>query len=86
ATVTTAAGEFRVIVSATGPITLAVGTGPVAEGFARTVGAPVLACRVDTTLPVQISTSWQQSSGPGPRAAGLADAAMSGVTPIGGTR
>ncbi len=66
ATVTTPAGEFRVTVSATGPITLAAGTGPVAEGFARTVEAPVLVCRVDVILPVQISTSWQQTSRPGP--------------------
>ena len=61
AVVTTPAGEFRVIVSATGPITLAVETGQVALGLARTVRAPVLVCRVTTRLPVQISTSWQQA-------------------------
>ena len=86
ATVTTPAGEFRVIVSATGPITLAAGTGPVAEGFARTVQAPVLVCRVDTILPVQISTSWQQTSRPGSGPAERAQAAMTGGIPIGGTR
>lgn len=86
ATVTTPAGEFRVIVSATGPITLAAGTGPVAEGFARTVQAPVLVCRVDTTLPVQISTSWQQTSRPGSGPAERVQAAMTGAIPIGGTR
>jgi hypothetical protein len=86
AVVTTMAGEFRVIVSATGPVTLTAGTGPVAEGFARTVEAPVLACRVDTILPVQISTNWQQTGGPGPRPESRAQVAMTGGIPIGGTR
>ena len=83
AVVTTPAGGFRVIVSATGPVTLATETGKVAVGFARTVEAPVLVCRVTTGLPVQISTSWQQASAAG--SADLAHAALSG-TPIGGTR
>ena len=84
AAVTTPAGEFRVIVSATGPITLAAEMGQVAVEFARTVAAPVLVCRVTTVLPVQISTSWQQVRGPGP--ASLAHAAASTAIPIGGTR
>jgi uncharacterized heparinase superfamily protein len=84
AVVTTPAGEFGVIVSATGPIRLAAETGHVATGFARTVEAPVLVCRVTTILPVQISTSWQRASGPG--AVGLAHAAVIAGTPIGGTR
>jgi uncharacterized heparinase superfamily protein len=84
AVVTTPAGEFRVIVSATGPITLAAETGQVAVGFARTVEAPMLVCRVTTVLPVQISTSWQQIRGPGP--ASLPHAAASTAIPIGGTR
>jgi uncharacterized heparinase superfamily protein len=84
AVVTTPAGEFRVIVSATGPITLAAETGQVAVGFARTVQAPMLVCRVSTVLPVQISTTWQQVRGPGPAA--RAYAAMSIGTPIGGIR
>ena len=89
ALVTTPAGEFRVIVSATGPLTLAAETGQVAEGFARTVEAPVLACRVDAVLPVQISTSWQRTSGlesAGAAHAGIALEALSGTTAIGGTR
>jgi hypothetical protein len=57
AVVTTTAGRFRVTVSATGPIVLAAETGRVAAGFACTVGAPILVCRVTTMLPVQISTS-----------------------------
>jgi len=84
AVVTTPAGEFRVIVSATGPITLAAETGQVAVGFARTVAAPMLVCRVTTVMPVQISTSWQLVRGPGP--ASLAHAAASTAIPIGGTR
>ena len=81
---TTPAGEFRVIVSATGPLTLTAETGQVAVGFARTVEAPMLVCRVTAVLPVQISTSWQQVRGPGP--ASLAHAAASTAIPIGGTR
>ncbi|MGI8449966.1 MAG: heparinase II/III domain-containing protein, partial [Streptosporangiaceae bacterium] len=84
AVVTTPAGEFRVIVSATGPVTLGAGTGPLATGFGRTVVAPVLACRVEAALPVQISTSWQRAPGPG--SARLQHAAVSGGIGIGGTR
>ena len=84
AVVTTPTGEFRVIVSATGPITFAAETGQVAVGFARAVEAPILVCRVTTVLPVQISTSWQQVRGPGPKS--LAHAAASTGIPIGGTR
>jgi uncharacterized heparinase superfamily protein len=82
AVVTTPAGEFRVIVSATGPVTLGAGTGHLALGFGQTVGSPVLACRVDAVLPVQISTSWQHAPGP----EGLRHGAASGGTAIGGTR
>ncbi|MCW2909981.1 MAG: Heparinase family protein [Actinomycetia bacterium] len=85
AVVTSPAGEFRVTVSATGPITLATETGQVASGFSRTVGAPVLACRVTTVLPVQISTSWQQAGGREQAAGGREHAEVSGRTTIGGT-
>ena len=49
----------------------------------------MLTCRVDAVLPVQISTSWQRISGPGP--VGVAHertvhGALSGATAIGGTR
>ena len=84
AVVTTPAGEFQVIVSATGPITLATETGQVAVGFALTVAAPTLVCRVTTVMPVQISTSWQQVRGPGP--ANPAHAAANTAIPIGETR
>ena len=85
ALVTTRAGEFRVTVSATGPITLTAETGPVAAGFARTVEAPVLVCRVTTVLPVQISTSWQQTSSDERVTTGREHAALSGRIAIGGT-
>ena len=81
ALVTTPAGEFRVIVSATGPISLAAETGQVAAGFYRTVEAPVLACRVEVVLPVQISTNWQRASGPDP--AGVTHTAATAGTPKG---
>jgi Heparinase II/III-like protein len=84
AAVTTAAGEFHVIVSATGPITLVAETGQIAVGFARTVEAPVLACRISGILPVQISTSWQQSSGTGTAPTGAARVAVASRTLIGG--
>jgi Heparinase II/III-like protein/Heparinase II/III N-terminus len=88
ALVTTPAGEFQVIVSATGPITLAAEMGQVAAGFARTVEAPVLACRGYAVLPVHISTSWQLISGPaGVGHAGIAHQALSAEPPrSGGTR
>jgi hypothetical protein len=85
ALVTTGAGQFRVTVSATGPIALTAETGPVAAGFARTVEAPVLVCRGTTVLPVQISTSWQQISSDERVTTGREHAAVSGRTAIGGT-
>jgi uncharacterized heparinase superfamily protein len=85
AMVTTRAGEFRVTVSATGPIALAAETGPVATRFMHTVEAPVLVCRVTTVLPVQISTSWQQTSSDERATTGREHAALSGRTAIGGT-
>ncbi len=67
AVVTTPAGEFRVIVSATGPMTLAAETGQVAEGFARTVEAPVLVCRVSTGCRCRSARAGSRSAGPGSR-------------------
>jgi hypothetical protein len=85
AVVTTPAGRFRVTVSATGPIALTAETGPVATGFARTVRAPVLVCRVTTVLPVQISTSWLQVNSDEYAAASRERAVLGGGTTIGGT-
>jgi len=64
AAVGTAAGEFQVGISASGPIALTAETGPVATGFRRTVQAPVLIGRIDAVLPVRISTSWQRCRAP----------------------
>ena len=59
AVVSTPAGEFRVAVSASGPVTLTAGSAPVATGFGRTVDAPVLTCHIEAVLPVQITTVWR---------------------------
>ena len=59
AVVSTPAGEFRVAVSASGPVTLTAGFAPVATGFGRTVDAPVLTCHIQAVLPVRISTVWR---------------------------
>jgi uncharacterized heparinase superfamily protein len=85
ALVTTGAGEFRVTVSATGPIALTAESSLVAAGFARNVEAPVLVCRGTTVLPVQISTSWQQTITDERATISRERAAQSGRTAIGGT-
>lgn len=59
AVVSTPAGEFRVAVSASRPVTLAAGFAPVATGFGRTVDAPMLTCHLQAVLPVRISTVWR---------------------------
>jgi uncharacterized heparinase superfamily protein len=58
AVLTAPAGEFRVSVCGTGPVTLTAGSGPVATGFGCSIEAPVLTCRIDTVLPVEVSTHW----------------------------
>jgi hypothetical protein len=35
----------------------------VAAGFQRTVVAPVLTCRIDSALPVRITTCWRRTLG-----------------------
>ena len=52
------AGAFRVVVSASSPVRLTAETRRVATGFGATAEAPVLICRTDTSLPVQVSTAW----------------------------
>jgi uncharacterized heparinase superfamily protein len=63
AVVATAAGEFLVSVSAWAPLRLGVEPGRVATGFQRTTEAPVLTCRIDSGLPVQVSTCWRRAPG-----------------------
>ncbi len=61
AVVTTAAGDFRVAVGASGAYWLNVEPAMIATGFLRRTVAPVLTCRVDSALPVQISTGWSRA-------------------------
>jgi uncharacterized heparinase superfamily protein len=61
AVVTTRGGVFRVSISASCPLALAVEPGQVADGFLRTDTAPVLACRLDANLPVRVTTCWRRA-------------------------
>ncbi len=61
AIVATAAGVYQVGFSSPSPYTLSVQGGRVAEGFQRTVAAPMLTCRVDGALPVRVTTSWSRA-------------------------
>jgi len=58
----TEAGEFRIGVFGPENLLLSVESAPVAMGFGRTVMAPMLACRVDTLLPVRLSTQLRRSA------------------------
>jgi len=63
AQVTARAGAFRMAVEATGPVLLSTQIRQVAAGFGRTADAPVLACRMDASLPVRVSTVWTRTRG-----------------------
>ena len=63
AVVSTAAGDFPVEISASGPLRIDVEPGMVATGFQGTTVAPVLTCRIDSALPVRISTRWRRAPG-----------------------
>ena len=63
AVVSTAAGDFPVSVSASGPLRLGVEPGMVATGFCATTVAPVLTCRIEAGLPVRVSTCWRRTLG-----------------------
>jgi uncharacterized heparinase superfamily protein len=58
----TAAGEFQVGVGCSSPVRLTVEPGMVATGFQSTTVAPVLTCRIDSGLPVRVSTCWHRTS------------------------
>jgi uncharacterized heparinase superfamily protein len=62
AIVETCAGAFEMSVSADAPATLSAESQPVATGFGRTVSGPVLTVRLDTSLPVQITTVWRRAT------------------------
>jgi uncharacterized heparinase superfamily protein len=63
AVVSTAAGDVAVGFAASCAFRLDVEAGMVATGFLQTTVAPVLTCRIDSALPVQISTSWHRMPG-----------------------
>ena len=76
AIVTTAAGAFRVTVSARWAA-LAAESAPVAAGFGRSIDAPVLTCSIDAVLPVRVSTAWQRAEDD-PAPAAIAPATYTG--------
>jgi uncharacterized heparinase superfamily protein len=53
--------RYAVTVAASRPFRLSADQAPVAAGFARTVLAPVLTCRIDSVLPARISTRWRRA-------------------------
>ena len=61
AVATTRGGAFRVSITASCPLTLAVESRPVADGLMRTIVAPVLACRLNAQLPVRVTTCWRRA-------------------------
>jgi uncharacterized heparinase superfamily protein len=63
AVATTAGGTFQIRITASRPVKLAVSTGQLAVGYQRTAAAPVLTCRLEAVLPVQVTTSWRQTKG-----------------------
>jgi uncharacterized heparinase superfamily protein len=60
AVVSTTAGDVAVQVAASCAFELGVEASMVATGFLRTIVAPVLICRIDSVLPMRISTRWQR--------------------------
>jgi hypothetical protein len=56
--------EFTVAVTTSGAAALSAEVAHVAEGFARRVDAPVLACAVTGTLPIRITTYLQKAGTP----------------------
>jgi uncharacterized heparinase superfamily protein len=77
AVITTPAGDVRVTVSASAPAALTAETAQIADGFGRTLDAPVLTCRIDAALPVRVAAGWRRASdwqpAPGITAAAAAD-------------
>jgi uncharacterized heparinase superfamily protein len=61
AAVSTATGNFLVGVGASAPARIVVEPGMVATGFCATTVAPVLTCRIESRLPVRVSTRWRRA-------------------------
>jgi hypothetical protein len=57
-------GEFTAAVTTSGEAAVSAEVADVAEGFARRVDAPVLACAVTGTLPIRITTCWEKARVP----------------------
>jgi uncharacterized heparinase superfamily protein len=53
--------RISLTVTASAPLGLTVDQAPVAVGFARTVTAPVLTCRMDADLPVRVTSHWRRA-------------------------
>ncbi len=69
AVVTSAAGQFQVTASASGPVAMVAESGQVAAGFGVTADAPVLTCRTGAVLPATITTVWRRTHSAGAQAA-----------------
>jgi uncharacterized heparinase superfamily protein len=61
ALVTSPAGDFSMAITATDPVLVTAETRPVAAGFGSTTDAPVLTCRMDSALPVRVTTVWSRA-------------------------
>jgi uncharacterized heparinase superfamily protein len=64
AEVSTPAGEFEVIVTATSQPALVAETADISTGFGTTETTAVLACTVQAPLPVRICTAWHRTGHP----------------------
>jgi Heparinase II/III-like protein len=69
AVVSTAAGHFPVQISASVPLRISIDSAIVATGSRTSSLTPVLTCRVDSALPIRITTCWRRALGDAWRAA-----------------
>jgi Heparinase II/III-like protein len=63
AVVSTAAGHFLVRISASVPLRISIDSAMVATGSRTSILTPVLTCRVDSALPIRITTCWRRALG-----------------------
>jgi uncharacterized heparinase superfamily protein len=61
ALITSSAGVFALTIASTSPVVIAAEARPVATEFGSTIDAPALICRMDTALPVRITTIWSRA-------------------------
>ncbi len=62
AVVTSRTGRLEVAMTGSAGLTVTTGSAQAAAGYGATVDAPVLACILDTELPVRISTAWRRAA------------------------